>query len=250
MPLPLKAKNDEQFVVLTTDDIDINHSPSKHRYQNIIVADQDNDVLTLIETTRFDLILLSLTANCSELIIRLKSPGCINNNTPVIAIINPTTDSRTLKQYPMEFDDWLIKPITEDRLSEIIDLWRTKALASDYIHIILNKTKNNQRLALTIFEKLFEELPSQIICIKAALKNKQYDIATEITHKLNGSASFCGLTDIQHAANVLESHLIKNDYADIHRHFLTLQQHTLNFTRHQKSILADLDKYQAHKKSP
>ncbi len=82
----------------------------------------------------------------------------------------------------------------------------------------------------------------QIIDIKDALKNKQYDLAQAITHKLNGSVSFCGLTDIQQPANILESCLLKNDYAAIDQQFLMLQQHTLNFTRHQESILANLGK--------
>lgn len=235
--MPLKT----QFIVLMTGDVNINHSSLKHHRQNIIVVNKHNEILMLIETTQFDLILLDLTINCSELIARIKDPLGINNKTPVIAIINPTESAQGEKQRPMEFDDWLIKPITEERLNEIIDLWQTKTLA--YIQIILSKTKNNHRLTLTIFEKLFEELPLQIIHIKDALENKQYGLAKEITHKLNGSVSFCGLTDIQQPANALEHCLLNSNYAAINQHFLMLQQCTLNFTRHQKSILANLGKY-------
>ena len=63
--MPLKTKQHEQFIVLMTSDIDINHLSLKHRRQNIIVATQYNDILMNIETTQFDLILLDLTANCS-----------------------------------------------------------------------------------------------------------------------------------------------------------------------------------------
>ncbi|TAK61612.1 MAG: Hpt domain-containing protein [Methylobacter sp.] len=105
---------------------------------------------------------------------------------------------------------------------------------------MLNKTKNNQQLTLTIFEKLFEELPQQIIHIKDALENKQYDRAKEITHQLNGSASFCGLTNIQQPANTLESCLLKNNYAAIDQHFQVLQQCTLDFIRYQESIIKNL----------
>ncbi len=119
---------------------------------------------------------------------------------------------------------------------------QTNTLALGYIQILMGKTKNNQRLTLTIFEKLFEELPLQLIDIKNALDNKQYDLAKETTHKLNGSAGFCGLMDIQQSANVLEACLLSNDYTKIHQHFLLLQQHSLNFTRHQKFILTSLAK--------
>jgi HPt (histidine-containing phosphotransfer) domain-containing protein len=179
----------------------------------------------------------------SELIARIKDPLGMNSKTPVIAIVNPAKDSQSEQQCPAEFDDILTGPITEQRLNELIDLWKTKALALDYIQILLSKTKNNRRLTLTLFEKLFEELPLQVIDIKDALENKQYDIAREITHKLNGSVSFCGLMDIQQPANALESCLLNNNYASTHRHFLMLQQRTLNFTCHQKFILENFGKY-------
>ena len=118
----------------------------------------------------------------------------------------------------------------------------SKTLALAYIQIILNITNNSKSLTLTLFERLFEELPLQIVGIKDALENKQYDLAKEITHKLNGSTSFCGLTAIQQAANTLENCLLNNNYAKIDQHFLMLRQHTLNFTHHQEFILANLAK--------
>jgi len=285
----LKIKQPEQFMVLMTGIIDINHSSLKHRRQNIVVAHNHNDILKLIATTQFDLILLDLNVNCSvesvpdqlrhfcppwmeemprtagsslgrhpwqsaasvpdqlrhfrhpwqsEFITRIKDPLCINNKTPIIAINHSIEDA----QHLMEFDDSLMSPITTEQLNAIIDLWQTKALASIYIQIILSKTKNNQRLTLTLFEKLFEELPLQIVTIKNALKNKQYDLAQAITHKLNGSVSFCGLADIQQQANALENCLLKNNYASINQQFLMLQQHILNFTRLQESILKSIGK--------
>ncbi|MGR9013354.1 MAG: Hpt domain-containing protein [Gammaproteobacteria bacterium] len=257
--MPLKTKPHEQFTVLVTGDTDINHLSLKH-HQSIIIATKYNEILVHTETTQFDLILFDLTVNASvasvpdrlrhpqhswqfELITHIKKPLGINNNTPVIAIINSNEkDLLKANHYSIGFEDWLIKPIIEERLNEIIDLWQMKALASAYIQIILNITKNNKRLTLTLFEKLFEELPLQIIGIEEALKNKQYDLAKEITHKLNGSASFCGLMDIQQSANAVEKCLLNKNHAIINQHFMILQQHTLNFTRLQELILANLEK--------
>jgi HPt (histidine-containing phosphotransfer) domain-containing protein len=256
--MPLKTKQHEQFIVLMTSDVNINHLSLKNRRQNIIVASQYDDILMSIETTQFDLILLDFTANCStapipdrlqhfrypwqsELITRIKNPFGINNETPVIAITNTEDEFYSDEQYPMAFYDCLAGPITEQRVNEVIDLWQTKAF--DYVQIILSKTKNNPRLTLTLFEKLFDELPSQVIEIKNALENKQYDLAHEITHKLNGSASFCGLTDIQQSANALESCLLNNSFASVYQHFLILQQCILTFSSHQKFILTHLGKY-------
>jgi HPt (histidine-containing phosphotransfer) domain-containing protein len=256
----LKTRQHEQFIVLVTGSVGANRSSLKHQRQNIIVATQYDDILTQIGTTQFDLIVLDLTIDGTaasdsgqlrnvahpgqpELITRIKDPRGINNKTPVIAIINPIKDNQNNLPYLSVFDDNLIAPLTEQQLNEVIDHWQTKkASALDYIEIMLGKTKNNQRLTLTLFEKLFEELPLQVIEIKNALVNAQYDLAQEITHKLNGSVSFCGLMDIQQPANALESCLLTNNYISADQHFLMLQQRTLNFTRHQKLILANLGK--------
>lgn len=247
--MSLKAQQNRQFIVLLTGDININHPSLKHHGQNIVVANEHNDILLLIATAQFNLILLDLTENRSELITRIKEPLCINNKTPIIAITDADIDcsfhlpSQREDQCPMVFDDWLIRPVTEEQLSEIIDIWQTKALVLSYIQIIMTRTKNNRQLTLTIFEKLFEELPLQIIQIKDALQNEQYNLAQEITHKLNGSVSFCGLIDIQQSANTLEGCLLSNNYASTRQYFLILQQCTLDFTRHQAAILANFEKH-------
>ncbi|MGZ5007154.1 MAG: Hpt domain-containing protein [Methylobacter sp.] len=249
----LTTKRHEQFIVLMAGNFDVSHSLLKYPSQNIIAATQYDDILTQIKTTQFDLILLDLTINCTpdrlnhfprqtELISLIKDPSGINSKTPVIAMINPVKNSQSGQRDLSAFDDNLTFPLTEQQLNEVIDHWQAKALAQDYIEIILGKTKNNQRLTLTLFEKLFEELPLQIIEIKNALENRQYDCAQEITHKLNGSVSFCGLIDIQQPANALESCLLTHHYTSIDQHFLMLQQRTLNFTRHQQLILANLRK--------
>jgi HPt (histidine-containing phosphotransfer) domain-containing protein len=113
--------------------------------------------------------------------------------------------------------------------------------AADYIQAMLDKTYNNRPLSLTIFKKLFEELPEQIGAINKALDSREYTLARQITHKLHGSASFCGLTDMQEAAHALESCLLNQDFEATDRHFLTLHQCVLSFISHQAAILADLD---------
>jgi HPt (histidine-containing phosphotransfer) domain-containing protein len=251
--MPLKTKQHGKFSVLMTSDITMS------RRQNFVVATHYDDILMNIESAQFDLILLDFTADRwnaqipgqlrhfhhpwqSELITRIKAPSGINNQTPVVAIIHPEDEFTNDQQYPMAFYDCLAGPLTEQRVNEIIDLWQAKALAFDYVQTILSKTKNNRRLTLTLFEKLFEELPSQIVGIENALKNRHYDLAKEITHKLHGSANFCGLTAIQQSANALESCLLNNNFTNAYQHFLMLHQCTLSFIRPQSFILATLSK--------
>jgi len=238
--MPLEFTQHGQFVVLITDDIDTTHSLLKQGHCCVVLAEEYKEILNLIKTTHLDLILLNFTENSTELFRHLKSTDCINNKTTVIAVINPAEDIQKEHILAMGFDDCFIRPLTKDQFNKLIGLQQKPISAADYIQAVLNKTKNNRHLTLTIFNKLFDELPLQITCIKDALENKQYTLAKEITHKLNGSASFCGLIDIQKPANALENCLINKNYELINPSFLGLQQCVLNLTSHKKSIQASL----------
>ena len=237
--MPLKTKPQGQFVVLMHNGDSAIYSLLKRRSQDIVLAKENNEISAFIKTIQFDLILLDSAVNGPELLTLIKSADCINNKTPVIALLNPTGDIQKKTIIAMGFNDYLVNPVTEEQLNAVIDLWLIPASAFDYIQIILGKTNNNRQLTLTILNKLFKELPLQIGSIKEALENKQYALAKEITHKLNGSASFCELTGIQKPANALENCLLNKNYEAINWHFLMLQHCVSNFTNKQEAILAN-----------
>jgi CheY-like chemotaxis protein len=243
--MSLKTHQQEQIILLFSENNDINGSLLKLQLdqycQHVVLAKEKNETLMLIKTTLFDLILLALNVNDFGLINQLKAADCINNKTPVIAIIDSAINTRKKSIIAAGFDDYLVIPFAVDQLKEFIDFWQIEnktTTAFGYIQSILNITKNNRHLTATIFKKLFEELPLQIICIKDALANQQYTLAEEITHKLHGSVSFCGLVAIQKPANLLENRLRNKDYLAITQDFLVLQQCVLDFTSQQKTIVA------------
>ncbi len=211
-------------------------------YPNIITAINLDDILKLLKTIQFDLILLDFNRLNLDFITQIKNSKGNNKKTPIIALFNDNEIQHSDADSFLEYDDRLNKPITKQKLDTIIACWQKKYLALDYIQILLSKTKNNQQLAKTIFEKLFDELPIQILQIKEAIENGQYDNAQDTTHKLNGSVSFCGLIDIQHPAKALESCLLNKNYADLNQQFLLLQQRTVNFTSYHTAIMTHLDK--------
>ena len=114
--------------------------------------------------------------------------------------------------------------------------------ATDYLQMILSKTRNDRKLALTIFSQLFTELPEQLHDIQDALNRQQYDTAQQITHKLHGSLSLCGLEDIRSQAKNLEQCLKDKNYGAISRHWFQLQYCAFNFTAQQQALLADLSR--------
>jgi len=110
----------------------------------------------------------------------------------------------------------------------------------DYLRMILSRTRNDRRLAFAIFSQLFAELPDQLDGIQNALMRRQYDLAQQITHKLHGSLSFCGLENIRMQAEHLERCLVNKNYGALNRYWFQLQQCAFDLTEQQQMLLADL----------
>jgi HPt (histidine-containing phosphotransfer) domain-containing protein len=241
--MSLITNQQEQYLVLIAgNDIDcalFEHQLDQH-YFSAVVSKEPNGTSTLLKTISFDLILIDI-----RFIKLVKAADSMNKQTPVIAIIDFASDNPNQNSINTGFDDYLIRPVNISELKEMIDLWCLKnksTSAFDYIRAILDATQNNHQLALTIFKKLFEEIPLQIHAIKDALANQHFQLAEEITHKLHGSASFCGLKVIQKSASALENCLINKDYSAVKLNFLILQQCILMFISQQKTILELLKK--------
>jgi HPt (histidine-containing phosphotransfer) domain-containing protein len=115
----------------------------------------------------------------------------------------------------------------------------------DYLQMILIKTRNNKQLAFTIFTQLFAELPDQLDGIQNALNRQQYDQAWQITHKLHGSLSFCGLENIRRQANNLQQCLANHNESAISRYWFQLQQCAFDFTAQRQMLLEILSKDEA-----
>lgn len=244
-----------QLSVLIADDNNINRlllsNQLEGRCQKITVAKEGVEALEYLTSEHFDLILLDLQMpghSGLELIKIIRENHCINRNTPVIAITAHAQISQRKIIIAEGFDECLIKPILTEQLDEIIDLWQPLSnppdpdFNSDYPQQILNKTYQNKELALTIAKKLFDELPRQLKYINTALKNHHLEQALEITHKLHGSVSFCGLTHLQKPASALEQSLLSNNSTEAQMHFCELQDATLEFIESEQTTLTELSK--------
>ncbi|PPC89146.1 MAG: hypothetical protein CTY34_12445 [Methylobacter sp.] len=109
----------------------------------------------------------------------------------------------------------------------------------DYIAILLDKTKYNCQLTRTIFHKLFPEFSQQIIDIDAALANGDLKTAENITHKLHGTVSFCGFSDLQTLAQGLEVSLNVGKDDSAKYYFVALKQTIEEFLAKKECLIND-----------
>ncbi len=110
----------------------------------------------------------------------------------------------------------------------------------NYIEALLSKTQNNRELAITLFSKLFKQLPEQLENIDQALQLQDISRAKDISHDLHGSVGFCGFTSMQKEAQQLEKMLIDNNLTTINEQLLSLKKLINQFIEFEKPILSSL----------
>lgn len=209
----------------------------------------------MLNETKFDLVLLDLQMpdiSGMEIIRQIKANQSLNHATPFIAVTAHAHPNQRSMVIEAGFDECLIKPVLAEQLNEILDLWQINdrehsapdlaetAVKIDHVGQMLKKTRQNRELANTLFNKLFTELPQQIRSIEKALQEQDIPLAEKVTHKLLGSASFCGLIDIQEAAKTMQPRLLADDLDAAKTSFPLLQKCVQTFVRQQESILEQL----------
>jgi len=242
--------------IFIADDNEINRfllqSQLEEKYNNLTFAADGKIALNYLQQYKYDLILLDIHMpfySGLELIKIIKEDDSINQSTPVIAITAQLYNDEQKILIDDKFDECLIKPILLEQLDELFALWLPKSVAAtaypvltetDYATSLLQRTSGNKALATTIFNKLFIELPEQSLLIEQALKANKLILAKDITHKLHGSVSFCGFSDIQVLANDLESSFLKHEQYLITTKFDLLKEKITYFILQKESIFLQL----------
>jgi two-component system, NarL family, sensor histidine kinase BarA len=259
LPLAERESVNHSFAILIADDNEINRllfkSQLDNRFTQITLAATGSEALEYLQSKQFDLVLLDLQMpgiSGMEIIRIIKSSKTINCDAPIIAVTAHAQQNQRKEVITAGFDECLIKPVFPEQLNEILNLWQfdiTETLPdatlqssnNDYVAILLEKTQNNRDLTISLFEKLFEELPQQVKDIEAALKINNLLQAQEINHKLTGSAGFCGLIEIQQAADKMEFYLSEDNLVMANKYFSILKFHVNSFIKLKESIFNQLN---------
>ena len=73
--------------------------------------------------------------------------------------------------------------------------------------LALERAGGNAQLAEELFAMLLQELPQHRNNIQAAVAGSDYTVLQQHVHKLNGSATYCGVPALKAAADSLEINL-------------------------------------------
>lgn len=148
------------------------------------------------------------------------------NHTPIIALTADAVPSTRLQIKDSKMDAYLLKPIDEKQMWSIIESVIDKLAPHNisqlpHLHTNLSPRNSNlpirdlekalsvtggdKKLADEMFEQLKRELPKHLAAIKSSQINHDWAVLREITHKLHGSTSSCGVPALDYTVQQFEA---------------------------------------------
>ncbi len=127
--------------------------------------------------------------------------------TPIIALTAHALANERQALLSAGIDGYLTKPIEELQLKNIIQKWLPIIAQSAAIDWELGKKLAGGRLSLAkeFLEKLVASLPQDKIQINEDYLNKNWDALRDKVHHLHGACCYCGVPQLRHCVQALES---------------------------------------------
>lgn len=254
-----KRLQDLHILIVDDNPINIKLASSLLENHNIRVssASDGEQAITLTDNNFFDMILMDLHMpkfdgfQASEHIRNTDSP-C--NKSTIIALTANAMPEEQINVYKTGMNDILIKPITESQLFDIIDRWLMPASEVDKIEEDTASYKTdtpqvydsdeatslaggNSQLADELLGMLIKELPEHKSRIEFAKKEADNIKLKQVTHKLHGATSYCGVPMLRTRARELENSIDNQqlDSLDSHYHeLITAIDELIDYYQQQK----------------
>ena len=222
--------------ILVVDDNEINlkliSTLMRERGAQVTEACNGQEALSLAENNNYDLIIMDIHMpgmKGTEASRRIREKQRSNDHyTPIIALTADAVPSTRTQIEEAQMDAYLLKPIDEKQIWVTIDSvldqseptnfqhqpyqrWyksstpETKDLPIRDMQKALSITGGDKKLADDMLKQLKIELPSHLQAIQNAFTDQDWEALREITHKLHGSTSSCGVSALDHAVQQLDS---------------------------------------------
>ncbi len=167
------------------------------------LAETGKQAVELCNEERFDLIFMDLHMPEMD---GLEATALIKHERPDLPIIATTADILANANNALinqGFDAVIEKPIDEQKLIACLEKWLAKEQNNTY-QALMQHFNGKQKIADEMYKMLIKELSDQQPRLQSLWDNQQLQALLQLVHKLNGSASYCGLTSLQEAAQTLE----------------------------------------------
>jgi len=232
---------------LLVDDNEINLKLAKtllnNRNVKVSTAQNGEQAIELADKNFYDIIFMDLHMpkadgfQATEHIRQNKNP-C--QNTIIIALTANAMPEEQLNIFNSGMNDILLKPISEQQLFDIFELWLTEEKKTGTIKeinaapsiensaLIYDSSEgkklagNNEKLEKELFDMLIKELPSHRQNLEYAKNNNDMEDLKNHIHKLHGATSYCGVPQLRLSASKLENLIDHSETEQIEDAFQTV----------------------------
>lgn len=202
--------------ILIADDHEINLrvvsnllGPHGHSYQ---LANGGAEAVRIATQDHFDMILMDIhmpDVNGIEAVKSIRCEGCVNQNTPIIALTADAISLSLRELVSIGFNDRLIKPVTEKELSYHLDNWFINNDKGNKLN-----SRNADKKSASIVDELrgilLKELPTNLVQLKNYQNNNDSEGIYELAHRLHSASCYVDWPDLKEASNLLESHILND----------------------------------------
>lgn len=237
--------NDEPVLssakILAVDDNPANLKLVKVFLENIgvepTVAKSGMEAIEYAHRREFDLILMDLhmpNLDGIETAVQIRSTKNKNANTPIVALSAHVMISDQERIIAAGMNDYLTKPIDENKLRASIYKWTHSGLRTNHKEtmdmneqqltaidwgLCLKLAGNQASLAREMLDSLVAALPSDLNTIMAAYQQQNLVALRAEVHRLHGACCYVGVPQLRSYAKELESAIVVNAAEQI-KHYL------------------------------
>lgn len=170
------------------------------------LAESGKHAVEMCKTMHYDLIFMDLHMPEMDGTTAMQLIKQANSSLPIIATTADILANHDNALLQDGFDGIITKPIDENKLIECLSHWLSKNSNTLY-NTLIKQFNGKESLAQEMYTMLIKELQEKRPQLLQLWDAQQMDALTQLTHKINGSASYCGLLDLREAAQALETSL-------------------------------------------
>ncbi len=219
--------------IMVVDDNEINlkliSTLMRDKGANVTEACDGHEAVSLNERQHYDLIIMDIhmpgmKGTTAAERIREREP--LGKHTPIIALTADAVPSTRAQIKESNMDAYLLKPIDEQQMWSTIESvldeslsprgppfprwYKHKSLSSPALPVrdmerALSVTGGDHNLAQEMFEQLKKELPVHLAGIESAHQQRDWKTLRDISHKLHGSTSSCGVPSLDYVLQQFQS---------------------------------------------
>ncbi|MBK4785120.1 MAG: two-component sensor histidine kinase BarA [Pantoea sp. Pent] len=222
----------------------------EEQVQNIILCDNASQAIHQARQQRLDVILMDIQMpdidgiRASEIIRSLPQHA----STPIIAVTAHALDGEREQLIAAGMNDYLAKPIDEDKLKQLLQRYAPGSVASAVRQpaiapslnwaLALRQAANKAELARDLLQMLLDFLPEVEQRVAQSMAQNDVDGLREIIHKLHGSASYSGVPRLKQRCQQLEKSLHQeSDITALEPELLELSDEMANVAREARQVV-------------